>query len=627
MIFKAKMPKHLMPEFDILKDAQPDLYKIAIKNAVETYPLEWRVLFETIQNSIDAIEKNDAVKEGKISVIFNLDENSITIKDNGIGFPFKKDLFFLNGGTKTDDKKSKGKIGVGLKVTIFSSKHFYVRSVYKDEVDGKNKLWTAEIDDAYKYKDKTAVNAKTSELQDTKEPIGTVMTYSFPDESILEFIKNATRYMRLKVSDKIERQLGEKFKILMQNFLRTNGYLADTMNLIDEKHSKKTITDVQITYGKMPVGLEKDLSDVFIEFNGNIQFSVEDKYWDIEEIINKQKGKNKPTIINHKIYKNPKQYGKFNPDTHIWVKHFTDKDEMRELLSKKDIDKYDALLKKVNGIYIVLGSIDNMKKFYFRAPYQFISVNGVPSDHLLPRPTSATMYTSSLICIIDVDSTLNYGKLQTTNRNLIHNCGEFYIDIYKHSIRKIGEAILGNDIGDDTSASSVEKSTAIITLDDLGIDSSLQKEPIDENALIALFFDLLGRGIIKDYKFYSLHSKRKYDATAMIKTENMPSIPTPTNDSDLRYVEFKLRLSELLDDLENKDKVLKDMTLIIVWENDVTDLYEEYDVIDLEDSKDKNSGFFGVKKCLMNRLDGIERQVFIMKEFISDLKISKKTAA
>lgn len=610
-----------MPEFDILTDGQTDLYKVAIKNAVETYPLEWRVIFETIQNSIDAIDKKDDIEEGEIDIIFNLDENSVTVKDNGIGFPLKKDLFFLNGGTKTNDNKTKGKIGVGLKVTIFSSNHFYVRSVYK-ETDGKNKLWTAEIDDAFKYKDKKVVNAITTELQDTKEFTGTVMTYSFPDDSILEFIKNASSNMRLKISDKIERTMDGKFKILLQNFLRTNGYIADTLNLIKEKNSKIININIQILYTKIPIGLEEDLTAVFKQSNGKIEFSVENKYWDIEEIINKQTGKNKPTVINHKIYQNPKQFGKFNPDTNVWIKRFTDKNEIKELLSKKDADKYDNLLKRINGIYIALGSIDNMKKFYFETPYQFISINGIPSDHLLPKPTSATIYSNPLVCIIDVNSSFNYGKLQTTDRILIHNCGTFYLDLYKHCIRRIGESILGSDFGDDTSASSVEKSTDIITLDNLNVVSSLEKEPTDEIALIALFFDLLGKGIIKDYKFYSLHSKQKYDAKAMIKTGNMSLIPIPNYDSDLRNVEFKLRLSQLIDDLENKDKVLKDITLMIVWENDVIDS-EVYDIIDLDDSKDRTSGFFGVKKCLMNRLDGVERQIFIMKDFINDLASQK----
>lgn len=616
-----------MPEFDLLSSGKIDLYKTAIKNAVETYPLEWRVIFETLQNSIDAITKNDRINEGNIDIIFNLDNDSVIIKDDGLGFPLKEDLFFLNGGTKVNDKKSKGKIGVGLKVTIFSSNYFYINSVF--ESDGTKKSWTAEIKDAYKYTEKSALNVTTTGLQETNISTGTIINYSFPDKSVLNFIKTASSQLN-DISDKIERNLGQKFIKSIEHFFRLYGYAADTLNLINNNFSKKININITIEYKSIPVGLEQNITSVLKDFNGEINFSFNNKYWDIEELIRKQTGINKPKIISHKFYENLTDYGRFNPDTHVWIRSFSDKKEIKELLPKKSKDKYDSLIEKINGIYLALGNISNMRKFFFQVPEQFISINGIPSDHKLPKPTSNTFYSNLVLCIIDVDSTLNYGKLQTTNRHLIHNCGEFYLDIYKNAIKKIGERTVGYDTEEDTSSMTVEKPIEITSLEDLKIDSSIKKIPVDENTLIALFFDLLGRGIIKDYKFYSLHAKRTYDATAMIKTPNMSSIPNPSNDSDLKFIEFKLRLSELLDDIENKEKELKKMSLIIVWEDDISGSAvkpEEYEIITLEDSKDKDSGFYGVKKCLVNRLDGTERQVFVMKEFLENLTHTSQKAS
>ena len=83
-----------------------------------------------------------------------------------------------------------------------------------------------------------------------------------------------------------------------------------------------------------------------------------------------------------------------------------------------------------------------------------------------------------------------------------------------------------------------------------------------------------------------MHAKRKYDATAMIKTENMKSILTPNNDDDLKNVEFKLRLSELLDDINEGNKVLKEMNLIIICKEDDISILKnnpyEYEVINLD---------------------------------------------
>jgi hypothetical protein len=114
----------------------------------------------------------------------------------------------------------------------------------------------------------------------------------------------------------------------------------------------------------------------------------------------------------------------------------------------------------------------------------------------------------------------------------------------------------------------------------------------------------------------------------MFKTEKMTSIPIPNNDKDLQNVEFKLRLSQLLDDIDSGLKEFLEMNFIVVWEDDISSSPNnsyEYDVISLEDSRDKDKGLFGVKKVLWNKNNGNERQIFVMKDFIEELK--KSTSA
>ena len=171
---------------------------------------------------------------------------------------------------------------------------------------------------------------------------------------------------------------------------------------------------------------------------------------------------------------------------------------MEELLSPRVRNSYGDLFPKINGIYLAMSVISNMRKFFFSTPPRFISINGTPSDHLLPNPVVNTLYANYVLCVIDVNSTLNYGKLQTTNRRLIHECGQLYLDIYRHAVIKIGEKVIGTHVEADTSSRAVQGTTNITGLPDLGIVSSMKKEPVDENALIALFFDLLGRGAIRD---------------------------------------------------------------------------------------------------------------------------------
>jgi hypothetical protein len=335
-----------------------------------------------------------------------------------------------------------------------------------------------------------------------------------------------------------------------------------------------------------------------------------------------QRGINRRTVVSHKFYE-PGTFGNFRPDTTIWVRRITDSQEIRELLPPRVRSNHDDLLQKVNGVYLAMSVISNMRKFFFSTPPRFISVNGTPSDHLLPNPVVNTLYANYVFCIIDVDSTLNYGKLQTTNRRLIHECGQLYLDIYRHAVIKIGEKVIGTHIEADTSSRGVQGTTNIIGLPDLGIASSLKKEPADENALIALFFDLLGRGVIRDYEFYSLHAKRKYDATAMMKTASMQAIPRPTNDNDLKNIEFKLLVSDLIEELEDGKKTLAELTLIVVWEDDITgnpNAPSQYEVIPIEDSSDRDSSFNRVNKCLFYRGTGIERQMIVVKDLVQALR-------
>lgn len=620
--FKGKKVKISMPEFDLLGNQKVDLYKQAINSAIDTYPLEWIVILETLQNSIDAINKNNSIKEGQVDIIFDINEDSVTIIDNGMGFPLKENLFFLHGGTKINDKTTKGKIGVGLKVTIFSSKSFYVSSTFKNG-DGKHKLWNCKIENGFQYKDRSHLNAITGPLQETTEPTGTTINYSFPDNYILDFILKISKGFK-EIPETIEKSLINKFKKSIEHFFRTNSYSADTNRLIDETSNKKININVKIKYSSLPVGIEEEIETLLKDANGKIEFSFDNKFWDVNEIIQKQRGVNKINIIEYKFYdKEEEHHGRFDPDRVVWIKKFTDREEIKELLPRKHKDAFDNLIKDINGMYFLMGTPTSMKKLYLK-PRTFISINGVPSDHLLPNPTSNTAYAKLILLgIIDINSTFNYGKLQTTNRTLIGQCGRFYQQIYNNVIAKVGERVFGKNLEDDTSAGSVEKPIVITSLDNLGISLSFKKIPTDENSLIAIFFEMLGKGLIEGYEFYSLHAKRKYDATSMMKTKNMTYVPKANNDDDLRQVEFKLRLSQLVDELEAGVKNLKEMTLIVVWEDDISGLKNniyEYEVIDLEDSKDHDKGFFGVKKVLVNSLDGIERQIFVMKEFIDSIK-------
>ena len=418
-----------MPRLDLLRNGEIDLYRSSIKNAVETYPLQWKVIFEPLQNSIDAINDNGSVSEGLIHISMNLDRNEVAISDNGTGFAYDKNLFFMNGGTKGSRQDTKGKIGVGLKVTIFSTNRFHLTSVYRD--GELNKSWAVEATDAFRYLDLDSLQMSVSNPSDTQLATGTSIVYSFPDDSVTRFIAIANDVMGEMSA--VSPSNSVRFTKSLEYIFRTTGYAADVLRLLALPSTKRTLITMTVTYSSIPTTLPEPVREALSDLGGRIETTFENKFWDMEELIANQRGVNRPSVVSHKFYE-PGVFGTLRPDTTIWVRKINSRQEMEELLSPRVRNSYGDLFPKINGIYLAMSVISNMRKFFFSTPPRFISINGTPSDHLLPNPVVNTLYANYVLCVIDVNSTLNYGKLQTTNRRLIHECGQLYLVIYRLAV-------------------------------------------------------------------------------------------------------------------------------------------------------------------------------------------------
>ena len=75
--------------------------------------------------------------EGQVLLTLDVDQSSVTVKDNGIGF--KHDLNLLCPGGSGDEKRlasrspAKGYQGVGLKAVMYSTERFELESQTVDE--------------------------------------------------------------------------------------------------------------------------------------------------------------------------------------------------------------------------------------------------------------------------------------------------------------------------------------------------------------------------------------------------------------------------------------------------------------------------------------------------------------
>ena len=162
-----------------------DNYVHQIRQTIDAYSPSNIVLGEALQNSIDAVCDCRREGRGEISVEIDFDSDTVTVSDNGIGFPPDLSLLYL-GGTTKQVGGSKGKTGVGIKVAMFSSKYFRIRS------NNGDRAWIAELSGAYTFEELASLPVPQT-IPDDLNPLphqGTQVRYTFPtvtnDENLLD---------------------------------------------------------------------------------------------------------------------------------------------------------------------------------------------------------------------------------------------------------------------------------------------------------------------------------------------------------------------------------------------------------------------------------------------------------
>lgn len=612
--------------FELVGKTKENLRKLMART-VEAYPTEWIVIHEALQNARDAIQQSE-LSEGEINVFLDLTNQSVTIVDNGVGFT--RDITLLGiGGTDKEslDWKIQGNQGVGLKAVLLSTSEFKLESVK----DGKK--WTVTCKNASEYKNGADVKIVEHPVVDVTAPNGTKISYKFSDKRLSSLLKYIWELGR-KMSRIIAPNNHIKLKKAIEWYFRSYSYAGDVNRLLDLAGIKPIVTKFKITYSEdVPAEFDNPLSGI-LENIKDEEIIFPNIHWNIHDAVNMVPPRQpKPPIVEM----DPPDGGKFTgfSSNVIWVAKYTTPDQYKLLLRNSglrvqpDSSEYETLFENTLGIYIVIGGLETLRDFFIENPRRFVAANGIPSSHLIRDPTKGgeLTYNRNIHFIINLNSRLNYGKQNITNTRLLGKAFDFYTDAYRATLKNIAKSIVGTEAVDlggggyydriaDKDRNILEREGLIIPT---GLGSlSIKKVPKDENTVIALFFELMGKGILKDFNVYSLHGKSRYDCRMMIKHSGMQEMPTPESDSDLAVVEFKQRTSDLIDDFENDRKISGEIHLLIAWEND----FEEntgYQVVDIEYTPDDSRRFFGVKSSLKDKMSGWHIQMFILKDFLEEL--------
>jgi anti-sigma regulatory factor (Ser/Thr protein kinase) len=598
-----------------------------VKKTVETYPRDWIVVYELLQNAVDAVQRSGRT-DGRVEIELNLEGESVTVRDNGSGFPHDSRYLGL-GGTDKDEPEGQvayGRQGVGLKAVIYSTESFRLKST----VDGRE--WTATIQGAHRYLEGEDSVFSIDSCDAPGVPNGTEILCGFPDHLVSQFL-GQFEYLYFdppRIDDSIAPSPEDKLRTAIEFHFRSYTYAGDVSRLLEVPGPtpvKIVVSLVGISsFDRFPSAINTILTD-----NAPITVAFENKHWDMEEAMNRiPELRRRPSPISETSAPPAGDLHR-RGDRFVWICKMNTPEQYASLLNNDrvrpaiDPRDYEDLFEQVSGIYIVVGSPQTaFSKFLFGRPRQLIAASGVPSAHEIKTPArgaDATYVTNNIHCIVNLKAQLNYGKQTITNTYLLGRVNQFFRDAVRATLRNIAIAIVGRQSESSTAgdmAATWEAETGIMDRDDLAFGGlSIRKEPADENLVIALFYELVGREYIKDFFTYSLSSALRYDGRFVGRLSNGAYAP-PQVDRDLWTLEFKVSLDDLISDFVGGDKNPRDIHLIVVWDREIT-YHPDYQVISIDESSDVDSHLDRVEYALDCKQDRREIQVIVLKDVVAAL--------
>ena len=630
-----------MDPLDLLNPSNlSEHYRHQLRQTINAYNPTQIVLGEALQNAIDAIVQVDDGAAHEININLDLDQKSVTVTDTGIGFPNNPSLLFLGGGTKrSGSRKLFGLVGVGIKVVLFSSKEFRLRA------SSDQGAFRYEISDAYQFEKDPPPNLQApSQFPDDASPLnnGTEVYYCFPehteDNPVEQFIQNMYDQCLPRGNDY---DFGKTLKLavkrgfyenrmagLMAAFLRRYTYAGDVLNGLDKKQELlNTTIHVHVTCSNPSEGFGDKIGDLF---DGKTQFSFElkPKYLLVSETCNWVPQQNRPGLFRESLGRGgtnlTRTWRGFNTclytDAEDYEKLLTDKNGEFPKVVKESIEEYrDRLFPRINGILLAIGQIPLLEEFLPGGSQRVISANGVVTTHEVGLTRGRTQqYARSFDLVIDVDAPLNYGKSQLTDTHLVSRIRRFVNATYATTI----QTAASNWVGRVNPPDADDQYDFFLKRDDLGMpELAIKKASRDENDVIALFFELLGRGYIDGYQSFGLSQMDRYDGKFILRRSGDKTNPViPADDRQLSAVEFKVTASSLIRDLECRAKDPRELKLVIAWDEGASNS-DQFGFADIEHSRYYPDNVYpSVTRYLQDTRSGSQIQVLLLKSVVDNIR-------
>jgi Histidine kinase-, DNA gyrase B-, and HSP90-like ATPase len=588
------------------------MVNVLVRNTIETYPPEWRLIHEPLQNAIDSFldSRGRPIPMGgrtpQVEVRLNLGSNTAVISDNGKGIPTSGFTNFLilgngtkSGATVADHKHLlKGSQGVGIKSTVFTSEIFRVRTT------SENKHWEMDLPSYANYSDpEFSGEVLEPEATATEEPSGTEVTVRLRDYTVAAFVRDritqffddasldyrsANALGQIPLEENRTTGPWDPMEILGRYF-RRDSYAGCVSRSLGVGGLPEIRFKLKVCCDFLPEEQEKyNVPGTSAWVTGTAPESISRvAYIDYQELISKLPPRERPRIATD--YQAIMEAGrKFDRPTvfhrtlgredierllgHLRKRRTTDPASASLNILEPDevaIDRNRTALERVNGAILFVASRRFQRTKLAHASSIALSVNGLPTDILLEFTGSELGYVPSVHFILDVDETLGYGKrnLPPRSKGVYNALGR---DLWQN-LHKLAGYLVAEDDEFDWTAAGTRFDRAMEfgkVLPDTDPRRAIAEDlmgrvtlPETEEDVVAAYFHMAGRGLVPPYRFVRLNDRTIYDGLTAA-----PKPPNSFQDGNLLTIEFKRSTSDLCRADESRRQRFEDIQLAIVWE-------------------------------------------------------------
>lgn len=505
---------------------QPDKEQIRhqIRGILDSYNHEWDVLAELCQNAIDAITRRTPSR-GHISLVVDAVTKSIEIEDNGTGIDPDQLVKLLRpfASDKGLQPNQIGQKGVGLSFVVFTSCKFELESRHEK---GTRRATVLDAATWVNAKDDAPLLLHISELTPTQGETGVTirMTLNDPDHPVFGLTR-----------DQIEFALRTRTAVGNTSHIWGTPYKGDVSfrhRALDGEFRESTFDCKYLlpTEGVPPsavITLEE-----WQEWNREADRSDSEKRRKLKDRVIVTSGNDqRPGRTN-------RYWACLVPDRATW----------------KTLSKYHRTLTATEEIEDKNGDVDE-------SPYVFggglyVSTKGMPTGIKIDLPArgSAGYMPNYFILIEDPSLNFDIGRKYIPGR-LQGVLKEKAYDQFREYINSVMKYISGSVDEPNARWARDENFAEIDELPDLTSQvSQFVKRPNSQEATVAaMFFELLGKGEISNFRPLISGYKGKYDLYAMWNKRKI-------------VLEFKYDLYALLKDFSDERKLFDEIDILVAWE-------------------------------------------------------------